>query len=159
MKFRHKLAIGGLLAGTTFLLSEKLYQDTIGSAMCRGVSCLSSYAVSQSPGVYAIDHSCIFIGSPTGIGIFNNRRFGKIARDILGTEYIFFDHEFIFIVSERYNSRPIIVINRNPYLINDRSDKICGDKIELIINVDKTIQISDYHAFAAATKIAALSKG
>jgi hypothetical protein len=137
------LVISFLFLGVSIFLVEQIYIRTIAMAMCRGVHCLDAYLKPNASYLYGIPDSCVFIGSPTGIGIFNDKPFGAFARNILGTEYIFFEHEFIFIENQIDKNKPIIVINRNPFIIENRSDKICGKQVEISINNEDSIQIKN----------------
>ena len=88
------------------------------STVCRGIDCIawtSDEGDRDQKG--RLTDRCFYLGSPTGIGIFRERRFGGFIRNLLGAEYIVFGREFLFI-EPRDISKPIIVINVSRTLID-----------------------------------------
>ena len=90
--------------------------------MCRGTDCIAwATNASDKKQTASLGDRCFYLGSPTGIGIFNQRQGGRIARKILATEYIWLGREFLYI-EPRDVSKPITVINANRTLIHHPPD-------------------------------------
>jgi hypothetical protein len=86
--------------------------------MCRGTDCIAwATNASDKKQTASLGDRCFYLGSPTGIGIFNQRQGGRIARKILATEYIWLGREFLYL-EPRDVSKPIIVIDANRHLID-----------------------------------------
>ena len=101
----------------------------ISLAMCRGVDCLKKHASAIHPeGVYELRDVCAYYGSPTGIGLFRDKEYGGLARDLLGAEYVFFSTEFLFVKFRNMGSKPILVISDRDFSIRS-NDELCAEKV------------------------------
>ncbi len=120
-RIRSGLTIGLVIAGAgaiALTAGLSLAANALSSAMCRGADCIDWTASTTDGGPTAsVVDRCFYLGSPTGISIFNQRRFGRAARELLAAEYVFLGREFLFIESHD-RSAPIIVVDANRYLID-----------------------------------------
>lgn len=95
-------------------------------AMCLGISCVETYSVRKDAGgAYILENYCAIVSSPTGIGVFNERSYGSIARDFLGAQYMILGKEFLFLVSNDINI-PVIVVDADDYTITGANEYVCS---------------------------------
>jgi hypothetical protein len=112
-----------------------LFTYRVSFAMCRGVHCLEEHASAIHPdAVYELRDVCAVYASPTGIGLFRDRKGGSLARGILGAEYVVFSTEFLFVTFRNVPGNPVLVISDDDFSIR-LNDEICAEKV--------FIQVSD----------------
>jgi hypothetical protein len=92
-----------LLSALTSFVAHK-----VSFAMCRGLDCLKEHASAIHPdAVYELSDICVIYGSPTGIGLFRDKKGGSLARGILGAEYVYFSTEFLFVTFKNMPEKPV----------------------------------------------------
>ena len=107
----------GLFVAAVLGLGLAISASALSSAMCRGVDCID-WTIEAHGRSYEsrLADKCFYLGSPTGIGIFHQRRFGRAARSLLGLEYMLLGTEFLFIEPSLV-SEPVIAIDANRYRV------------------------------------------
>ena len=119
------------------------------SSICRGIECLEfeSKSGNRDREEIILHNMCVYIGGPTGIGIFSSVPYGSLVRSFLAMKYILFSTEYLFVYNDGNKIQKIILLNTNEYhidLVAD-NDNVCsatmkfeylplGKKITIIVS-------------------------